>query len=725
MKKLLYTVLIAAMVLGFGTGAFGAAGDIAPPAFSDIAGHEAEGDLTLLGALGVFTGESGLGGVVKPNDSLTRAQFCKVVVTAMGRGSTALGLMGLRPTFSDEVPAWAWGYVNTAVFMGIINGYTDGTFGANKNVRYDETVTMLVRAVAGHKDLVPAGIWPYNFLFYAVDNDFTGSVDVGIASLPCTRGDMAQMMVATMQVDPFTGRPLAVDDEAAVLESHPGDNQNLFTGVFSVDSGAASGYAVGTHHLTFADPVYLLGAADYDAFRGNSVLVVENALGKAFFIQRTTGNIATGVFKKFGTDAGTTKDYIQLLDGTKTYYLLDTFAVNLNQVDLPAGNPAAVDPPYLLKYGDEVTLNLDKDGYLVQVFALRYDLVNADPYDDGYWDKVDKVEASKVVGTTKVNTKVTLYDDSAFGYDDDPTVGNAWTALDAKVFEIPKTAVVTINGAAAGRDDLKKNDIIKVATEGALGCLNATGLTIIAVAATRNVVEGNIVGKRTVYTDVTVDYYSIKVGETTTEYALDGTYTIGGSVGDHIKVLIDEATNIFFDLGFVSANPIVLLLGTSVQDFGGTVGLKYFVTVDEYGVEKTYQCTDIHAWDDFGNPGFSFYVLDISGATGKVDCAEYVSSPWSDHISWTALAIGEQSATLVEPNDDWTYYFTAPIAVYALKGTSSANAYFEYIGLGGLSDDPTDPDVVDIYEYDTGDPTSYWWLFVRDDNTGWDWSPIT
>lgn len=99
-----------------------------------------------------------------------------------------------------SIPTWAWGSVNVAVYMGIITGYADGSFGPNIPVTYAEAVAMLIRGVPGHAAQVGAGIWPCNFLFYGVDSGFTGGVDVGFANLPCTRGDMAQMMVATMQI---------------------------------------------------------------------------------------------------------------------------------------------------------------------------------------------------------------------------------------------------------------------------------------------------------------------------------------------------------------------------------------------------------------------------------------------------------------------------------------------------------------------------------------------
>jgi len=83
--------------------------------------------------------------------------------------------------------------------MGVITGYGDGTFRAGSNVTYGEAVTMLIKATPGHRAQVPVGVWPYNYVFYGVDQEFTGEVDVGGAGLPCTRGDMARLLFATLR----------------------------------------------------------------------------------------------------------------------------------------------------------------------------------------------------------------------------------------------------------------------------------------------------------------------------------------------------------------------------------------------------------------------------------------------------------------------------------------------------------------------------------------------
>jgi len=129
------------MVVSFAATAFAATGEIAGPAFNDIAGHKAEGDLTLMAALGIMSGDAGIGGPVRPDDSITRAEFAKMIVGGLGKATTAAGLAGLRPNFKDEVPSWAWGWVNAAYFMGLMRGDDQGKFRPNDPINYAEVLT--------------------------------------------------------------------------------------------------------------------------------------------------------------------------------------------------------------------------------------------------------------------------------------------------------------------------------------------------------------------------------------------------------------------------------------------------------------------------------------------------------------------------------------------------------------------------------------------------------
>jgi len=264
-------------------------GVIAQPIFTDIAGHDAEGELTLMAVMGGFSGDSGFGGAAEPDTPITRAEFCKMTVFAIGKGHTAFGLSGLRPSYSDSASfAWAWGYVNVATQLRIMFGYADGSFRADHPVTYAEAVAMLVRGVVpGHEAQVPSGVWPLNYLYYGIEAGFTGTVDVGLANLPCTRGDLARLLFATMQVQPLDdkGRP---DADGAVLP----DGVRLFQGVcYDVSASGiwVEGYDIGgvCAKQALGDAVYVVGAESLDELIGAHILVVTAEDGKVVFIQRT------------------------------------------------------------------------------------------------------------------------------------------------------------------------------------------------------------------------------------------------------------------------------------------------------------------------------------------------------------------------------------------------------------------------------------------------------
>jgi hypothetical protein len=659
MKKILVSALIAAMVLGLGSVAFGAAGAIAPAAFSDIAGHKAEAELTLFAALGVFTGSSGLGGAVKPDDAITRAEFSKVIVLATGRGSTAAGLAGLRPTYTDEIPAWAWGYVNVASYMGVIGGYPDGTFKAGAPLTYAEAVTMLVRATPGHKAQVGAGVWPYNFLFYAVDNHFTGAVDVGFAALPCTRGDMARLLFATMQVDPLNTKGEA-DADGALLES-TGATPNLFEGACTGYGGG--GFYIGGDVFALADPVYLVGADSYEDLFCTDLLAVKKGTALVF-LQKTEGKAITGTYRSYAADI-LGNWFIKLVDGTKVPFVPSVDVV-LNQVD----GHTEVD----LVPGDELTINTDANGNAASVFALRWDLAN-----EWVGSVYQGVEDYVTAFTKSSSTTDTLLD---VGWDD--FVGHDHGAFGTWLYEthisVPKTAKVTINGKTAGRDDLAESDVIKGATLGADGYAH----DIIAIAATRAVAQGTVIGTSTTFPG-DHRFVTLKTGDVSKTYER-AAYTYGGGAPTGLnKFALNAAGELFYNISFASANPIVRVTGASTETTGSTT--KYFLTADVKGVSQTFATDD----DASGLVG-TFQILTIDGATGVVTGHGEVIQTGS---GWEIVAIGADSVTLVVGGN---YQFVANPLVYRKLGSA-----FTFIGLGGLAVG----DFLDIY----GDFA----ILVRDD----------
>ena len=693
MRKLLFAALVVALVAGFGTTTLGAAGDIAPPAFSDIAGHQAEAELTLMGALGVFAGESGLGGAVRPDDPLTRAQFCKVVVLATGRKATAEGLMGLKPIFADTVPTWAWGYVNCAYYMGVISGNPDGTFRADSPVIYSEAIAMLIRSIPGHKAQVPPGAWPYNYFFYGVDQGFTGNVETIYPGLPCTRGDMARMLFATMQVHPVDqhGQPVV---GAPILEN----DHRLFRGLLTGYSKAAAtvdidGPGPGVHVLSLASPVYLVGARTYEELIGMSVVAILDLKGKAVFIQKVTGNVVTGVFKALDDDT-TGNTWLDLADGRHVPYhdpvrvILNNWDDDLDEEDLAPG--------------DELIINTDENGLAVVAYALRWDLVaEFVPIDHGpagvyepAWDYAADFHKS----TTSVNTKVTFPASSPFYYRDYDS--HTWGLADGLTIGIPAAARVSINGHLAGRDDLAKHDVLKGATYGALGYdpANPSHNALIAISAKRDMLQGTVIGTGTTYPG---PYYTVilNVGGVTRTYERDTAYVGAPTVGTIHKYGLDEKGSLFVDISFTEANPVVFVTGHRTESGSGSIHT--YLMVDSRGVATSYEY-------DAGDLGSliswvgKFAKLTVDGSNGRlVDIDDRTPT-----VACEVKSIAADSCTVWDTaSTAYRFCPDPPLTVYKITGTGISPKY-TYIGLAGLAVDD------EVLAYGSG---SEWSVIVRDD----------
>jgi len=83
-------------------------------------------------------------GTFKPNKHISRAEFAKVICLAMGWDL----ITPETPSFSDVAKDfWAYSYIETARAHGVIGGYTDGTFGPNKNITRAEIAKMVAETL--------------------------------------------------------------------------------------------------------------------------------------------------------------------------------------------------------------------------------------------------------------------------------------------------------------------------------------------------------------------------------------------------------------------------------------------------------------------------------------------------------------------------------------------------------------------------------------------------
>jgi hypothetical protein len=190
-RKILVALLILTFVLSTVSVGFAA------PKFSDINDEDVAKAVGRLSALKILDGYPD--GTFKPDNTITRAEFAKIMVTALGVGTAADYAKGT--TKFTDVPAthWASGYINVASDMGIIKGRGNGIFDPGAQVTYAEAITMIVRALGYEPKALALGGYPGGYLAIAAEKDITDGINV-VNSLAASRGDVAKMVDNSLEV---------------------------------------------------------------------------------------------------------------------------------------------------------------------------------------------------------------------------------------------------------------------------------------------------------------------------------------------------------------------------------------------------------------------------------------------------------------------------------------------------------------------------------------------
>ena len=223
MKKVLSIVLSIAMVVCLApTMAFAATTNAAQSnaAYSDIEGTACEGAVNVLSALKVVDGFTD--GTYKPEQTVTRAQMAKLIVTALGVADYATAKTS---KYTDMGAAtWAIPYVEYASNLNIVNGVGNNKFNPNGLVTYEQAATMIVRAL-GYTDQCKEmnGTWPAVYIQKAMAlNIFEDVVNGGANG--ANRGDVAIMLYNALDI----AQVYADGDGATQAKS--GNNDTTYNG---------------------------------------------------------------------------------------------------------------------------------------------------------------------------------------------------------------------------------------------------------------------------------------------------------------------------------------------------------------------------------------------------------------------------------------------------------------------------------------------------------------
>ncbi len=141
-------------------------------------------------------------GTFAPEGEITRAEFAAIVVRLLGQEAQAEGAKA--STQFVDVPAdhWAAGYINIATQAKVINGYGDGNFGPEDLVEYQDAITMIVRAL-GYEPAIGSAGYPTGYLTKAGELGLTSNVN-GVNGVAINRGTVAQIAFNALDVPLMT-----------------------------------------------------------------------------------------------------------------------------------------------------------------------------------------------------------------------------------------------------------------------------------------------------------------------------------------------------------------------------------------------------------------------------------------------------------------------------------------------------------------------------------------
>lgn len=199
-SRALSAALAAALTLGLAL----PAGAASTSSFRDISDRKTAVNADVLRLMGVVDGTGG--DRFNPNDTLTRAEFCTMVVKFMQKGDD-VALNATRTIFSDVTARhWGLGYINLAASLTVkdgekevplISGVGNGRFEPDSKVTLAQAATILIR-VLGYSSKQAGAVWPQSYMNLAGSIDLTQGLP-GDGSAPLTRAQAAQLFVNALR----------------------------------------------------------------------------------------------------------------------------------------------------------------------------------------------------------------------------------------------------------------------------------------------------------------------------------------------------------------------------------------------------------------------------------------------------------------------------------------------------------------------------------------------
>ena len=175
--------------------------------FTDTVDHWAQSDIEAMAALNVVKG--GPDGLFRPNSNITRAEFSAMLVRLLGIDPQQQGELKFTDVTNDK---WYNSVVSAAYSNGLIQGYSESSFGPEDNITREQLATMVTRAYA-----YKGGAQPDNVLAESELTMFADSSDISAWAVNSTAMAVDKKLINGYPDGRFKPSASATRAEAVVM----------------------------------------------------------------------------------------------------------------------------------------------------------------------------------------------------------------------------------------------------------------------------------------------------------------------------------------------------------------------------------------------------------------------------------------------------------------------------------------------------------------------------
>ena len=156
---------------------------------------EYEANTNLLAKIGVMDEGKDI------TETITRGEFAKIIVSMLMNGETVKKSEDFVFSFSDINSKTPYAsYIQTAYELGILTGYSDGTYRPDEMIHTEHAIVGFINAMGYSVIVDDKGGYPHGYLQIASDLKLLGGMDVRLG-YDITRGELCKLIMNSLSVD--------------------------------------------------------------------------------------------------------------------------------------------------------------------------------------------------------------------------------------------------------------------------------------------------------------------------------------------------------------------------------------------------------------------------------------------------------------------------------------------------------------------------------------------